>query len=190
LTISASPAAGGTATPASGTFYNSGAVVPVTAAANSAYTFTGWTGSVASSSSSSTTVTMSAPQTVTANFSSSGGGGHPAFFSGEVSLGGGVYYLQFPDNNLFGYYNYASSSIIYHYDMGFEAFIPGASADVYLYDFTSSHWLYTSSTLFPYLYDFTLGTWIYYFPNTTDPGHYTANPRYFSNLATGKIFTM
>lgn len=32
--------------------------------------------------------------------------GHPAFFSGEVSLGSGVYYLQFPDNDLFGYYNY------------------------------------------------------------------------------------
>jgi uncharacterized repeat protein (TIGR01451 family) len=114
----------------------------------------------------------------------------PAFFSGEVSLGSGVYYLQFPDGSLFGYYNFVAGSIFYHYDMGFEAFIPGSTADLYLYDFTSSHWWYTSSTLFPYLYDFTLNSWFYYFPSTTNPGHYTSNPRYFSNLTTGKIFTM
>jgi hypothetical protein len=116
--------------------------------------------------------------------------GHPAFFSGEDSLGGGVYYLAFPDTNLFGYYNYQSSSILYHYDMGFEAFIPGTGSDVYLYDFTSGHWWYTSSALFPYLYDFTLNAWIYYFPSTTSQGHYTSNPRYFSNLTTKTIFTM
>jgi hypothetical protein len=114
----------------------------------------------------------------------------PEFFTGEVSLGSGVYYLQFPNGTPFGYYNYPSTSIIYHYDMGFEAFIAGSGADAYLYDFTSSHWLYTSSSLFPYLYDFSLKTWIYFFPSTTNAGHYTANPRYFSNLTTGKIFTM
>ncbi len=113
-----------------------------------------------------------------------------AFFTGEIPLGSGVYYLQFPDNLLFGYYNFPSSSIIYHYDLGFEAFIPGSAADVYFYDFTSGHWWYTSATLFPYLYDFSLNTWIYYFPSTTNTGHYTTNPRYFSNLTTGKIITM
>ncbi len=112
------------------------------------------------------------------------------FFQNEVSLGSGVYYQQFPDNTLFGYYNYASNAIFYHYDMGFEAFIPGTAADIYLYDFTSEHWLYTSTTLFPYLYDFTLGTWIYYFQDPKNAGHYTTNPRYFSNLTTGMIFTM
>jgi hypothetical protein len=115
---------------------------------------------------------------------------HPAFFTGEASLGSGVYYLQFQDKTVFGYYNYVASSIFYHYDLGYEAFIPGSASDLYLYDFTSSHWWYTSSTLFPYFYDFTLNTWIYYFPNTTDPGHYTSDPRYFSNLTTGKTFTM
>jgi alpha-tubulin suppressor-like RCC1 family protein len=113
-----------------------------------------------------------------------------AFFTGEIPLGSGVYYLQFPDGNLFGYYNFASSSVIYHYDMGFEAFIPGSAADIYLYDFTSNHWWYTSATLFPYLYDFSLNSWIYYFPSTTNTGHYTTNPRYFSNLTTGMIITM
>ncbi len=189
LTISASPGADGTVTPTTGTFYDPGTVVPVIAIANSGYTFTGWTGSVASSSSSSTTVTMGAPQTLTANFSS-GGSGTPAFFTGEDSLGGGVYYLQFPNGTLFGYYNFPSFPILFHYDLGFEAFVDGGSGGAYLYDFTSGHWFYTSSTLFPYLYDFTLNTWIYYFPDTKNPGHYTTNPRYFSNLTSGKIFTM
>jgi alpha-tubulin suppressor-like RCC1 family protein len=113
-----------------------------------------------------------------------------AFFAGEVSLGSGVYYLKFPDGNSFGYFNFPASSIVYHYEMGFEAFVPGSASDIYLYDFTSSHWFYTSTTLFPYLYDFTLNSWIYYFPSTTNPGHYTTHPRYFSNLTTGKVFTM
>jgi hypothetical protein len=112
------------------------------------------------------------------------------FFTGEAWVGRGVYYLELPDNTPFGYYTFVASTIFYHYDMGYEAFVPGSTADVYLYDFTSGHWWYTSTSLFPYLYDFTLKTWIYYFPNTTSPGHYTANPRYFSNLTAGQIFTM
>ena len=116
--------------------------------------------------------------------------GQSTFFTGQVPLGRGVYYLQFPDANLFGYYNYPASSILYHYDMGFEAFIPGSGTDVYLFDFTSNHWWYTSTTLFPYLYDFSLNTWIYYFPDTKSTGHYSTNPRYFSNLTTSMIFTM
>ncbi len=142
-------------------------------------------------------VAMILPVAPTADFaaipaapSSLGASSHPSFFTGEVSLGSGVYYLQFADGNLFGYYDYVASSIFYHYDMGFEFFVPGSGADTYLYDFTSSHWWYTSSTLFPYLYDFTLNAWIYYFPDTKNPGHYTTNPRYFSNLTTGKVFTM
>jgi hypothetical protein len=115
---------------------------------------------------------------------------HPAFFTGEDALGSGVYYLQFPDNSLFGYYNYTSSSIIYHYDMGFEAFVPSTSGQIYFYDFASQHWWYTSASLFPYLYDFTLNTFIYYFPAVNNPGHYSSNPRVFSNLTTDKIFSM
>jgi hypothetical protein len=44
-------------------------VVNLLATPNSGYTFSSWTGNVASASSASTTVTMSAPQSVTANFS-------------------------------------------------------------------------------------------------------------------------
>lgn len=119
-----------------------------------------------------------------------GGSSQPAFFAGEASLGSGVYYLQFPDGNLFGYYNFPATSILYHYDMGFEAYVPGSASDIYLYDFSSGHWWYTSTGLFPYLYDFTLRSWVYYFPNPADSGHYTTNPRYFSNLTTGQVFTM
>ncbi len=114
----------------------------------------------------------------------------PAFFLGEDSLGGGVYYLQFQNNGLFGYYNYVASSIIYHFDMGYEAFIPSTGGQLYFYDFATGHWWYTSSSMFPNLYDFTLNAFIYYFQDAQNPGHYTTNPRIFSNLATGKIFTM
>jgi len=189
LTISASPSAGGTVTPPSGGLYNSGTVVPITATANSGYTFSSWTGNVANANNASTTVAMSGAQTVVANFTPVA----PlpaAFFTGQVSLGGGVEYLQFPNQTVFGYYNFLSSAILYHYDMGFEAFVPGSASDLFLYDFTSAHWWYTSSALFPYLYDFTLKAWLYYFPNTQSPGRYTTNPRYFSNLTTGQIFTM
>ena len=188
LSISASPAEGGTFTPASGGFYDSGSVVAVSASANDGYIFVSWSGSVDSASSSSTTVTMSAPQTVTANFSLSSG--HPLFFAGEGLLSGGDYYLQFPNGNLFGYYSYVSSSILYHFDMGYEAYVAAAGSSIYFYDFASGHWWFTSASQFPYLYDFTLSTWIYYYPDTMNAGHYTTNPRYFVNLTTQQIFTM
>jgi hypothetical protein len=93
---------------------------------------------------------------------------------------------------LFGYYNYRDFPILYHYDLGFESFLDANDGkwSAYLYDFASGFWFYTSPSLFPYLYDFTLKAWLYYFPDTKNPGHYTTNPRYFSNLGTGKIFTM
>ena len=40
--------------------------------------------------------------------------------------------------------------------LGAAAAVPGSADDVYLYDFNSNHWWYTSTTLFPYLYDFNL----------------------------------
>ncbi len=70
LTTSASPAAGGTVTPPSGTFYDAATVVPITATANSGFTFNNWSGTVANANAASTTVTMSAPESLVANFSS------------------------------------------------------------------------------------------------------------------------
>ncbi len=117
---------------------------------------------------------------------------YASFFTGEASLANGVYYLQFPDGNLFGYYGVQTFPILYHYDLGFESFFDpnDGHEGAYFYDFASAHWFYTSASLFPYLYDFSLRGWLYYFPDTKNAGHYTTNPRYFSNLATGTIFTM
>ncbi len=133
--------------------------------------------------------TVSAPWTFTTGAAPS----HPAFFTGEVSVGSGVYYLQFPNENLFGYYNYQFFPVLYHYDLGFEYFLEANDANngAFLYDFASGHWLYTSPAYpFPYLYDFTLQSILYYYPDTKNSGHYTTNPRYFYNFATGMIITM
>ena len=116
----------------------------------------------------------------------------PAFFSGEKSLGSGVYYLAFPNGNFFGYYAFLSDpKFIYHFDMGYEYVIDAqdGNSGVYLYDFKSSHWLYTSPTFgFPYLYDFSLKAFLYYYPDPSNPDRYNTNGiRYFYNFGTGKV---
>jgi hypothetical protein len=94
LTTAANPTIGGTVSPASGTYYASGTVVNLSATANSGYTFTNWTGNVASANSAATTVAMSAPQVVVANFASSSAPTlifTPSSISfGSVSLSGGT----------------------------------------------------------------------------------------------------
>jgi Predicted solute binding protein len=119
---------------------------------------------------------------------------HPSFFNGEVSLGNGVYYLQFPNGTPFGYYSYLTDPrFIYHFDMGYEYWFDAndGHSGIFFYDFGSTHFFYTSPSFpFPYLYDFTLNTVLYYFPDPNRPGHYTTNPRYFYNFATGQIITM
>src|ERR1022692_1824743 len=118
---------------------------------------------------------------------------HPAFFTGEVALSNGVYYLQFPNGNLFGYYSYLSDPhYIYHFDMGYEYLFDAndGQSGIFFYDFASSTFFYTSPSFpFPYLYDFSLHALLYYYPDTNNPGRYTSNPRYFYNFATGKIIT-
>ena len=113
------------------------------------------------------------------------------FFNGASALSDGFFYLQFPDGNLFGYYNFNFTPYLYHSDLGFEYPFDAAdgSGGIYLYDFKSSDFFYTSPALFPYLYDFNLNSFLYYYPDTKNPGHYTSNPRYFYNFATGKIIT-
>ena len=119
------------------------------------------------------------------------------FFTGEVSLGNDVYYLQFANGTPFGFYSYFTvmndPDYLYHYDMGFEYFIDAHDgvSGIYFYDFRSGHFFYTSPSFpFPYLYDFSLNTLLYYFPDPNNPGHYTSNPRYFYNFATGQIITL
>ncbi len=117
-------------------------------------------------------------------------GAAPAFFAGSVNGGGGTEFLQFPDGIAFGYYAFVGGGWMYHADMGYESVVAGPGSGVYFWDLASGHWFYTDSATFPYLFDFSLNAWLYYFPNTQSPGHYSTNPRYFSNLSTGTIFTM
>jgi hypothetical protein len=68
LTTAALPSPGGSITPASGQFYNSGTVVNLQATANPGFAFNTWTGTVANAASASTTITLTGPASVTANF--------------------------------------------------------------------------------------------------------------------------
>jgi len=119
---------------------------------------------------------------------------HSSFFNGEIALQNGVYYLQFPSGTPFGYYSYLTDQrFIYHFDMGYEYWFDAndGQSGIFFYDFASNHFFYTSPSFpFPYLYDFSLNTVLYYFPDLNNPGHYTTNPRYFYNFATGQIITM
>ncbi len=120
---------------------------------------------------------------------------HPTFFSGEIPLGAGavdkagVFYLAFPNGNVFGYYSDAFFPYLYHFDFGFVYFLDAGNGNAYLYDFASQTWFYTGSTLWPFLYDFKLNAWLYYIPDANNPGRYTSNPRQFYNFATNSIIT-
>ncbi len=121
---------------------------------------------------------------------------HPAFFTGEIALSNGWYYLQFANGTPFGYYIYLvvmnDPDFIYHVDMGFEHFFDANdnNSGIYFYDFTSNSFFYTSPSFpFPFLYDFSLNTVLYYFPDPNHPGRYTSNPRYFYNFATRQVIT-
>ena len=98
---------------------------------------------------------------------------HPAFFTGEVALDQGVYYLAFPQNgNIFGYYEYFSDPhFIYHFDLGFEYVFDAADghAGVYLYDFKSGDFFYTVPVLLPG-------------PDQPSDGYNSNGVRYFYNF--------
>src|SRR5450756_2115145 len=66
-TLTVNKVGNGTVTPATGTTYASGAVVPLTATPAAGYTFTGWSGDL-SGATSPTTLTMNADKAVTATF--------------------------------------------------------------------------------------------------------------------------
>lgn len=119
---------------------------------------------------------------------------HPTFFTGEVALSNGVYYLALPNGNVFGYYSYLQNqSYIYHFDLGYEYILDANDGvgGLYLYDFASGHWWYTGRQYpFPYIYDFSLNAFLYYYPDTNNAGHYTTNPRYFYDFGTQQIITL
>ena len=116
-----------------------------------------------------------------------------AFFAGEAALSDGIYYLTLPNGTPFGYFSYLSDpNYIYHQDLGFEYVFNAYDelGGVYLYDFASGDFLYTSPNYpFPYLYDFALNAVLYYYPDTNNAGHYTSNPRYFYHFGSKSIIT-
>ncbi|MBE7210872.1 MAG: hypothetical protein INR65_07610 [Gluconacetobacter diazotrophicus] len=75
---------------------------------------------------------------------------------------------------------------LYSRDLSSYEFVQNANdaADgLYLYDFASKDWFYTSSTYsYPYLYDFALNAVVYYYQGT-------ANPRYFFDFGSGQSIT-
>ena len=98
------------------------------------------------------------------------------------------------NGNIFGYYEYLSTpGFVYHFDLGFEYVFDAADGHggVYLYDFKSGDYFYTSPTFpFPYLYDFTLKAFLYYYPDPTNPQRYNTNGvRYFFNFSTSQIIS-
>ena len=68
LTTAVNVPSAGTVTPASGTYYDPGSIVSLTATPNSPYSFTSWSGA-ATGFTNPTAIAMSAPESVTANFS-------------------------------------------------------------------------------------------------------------------------
>ncbi|MGO9605638.1 MAG: alpha-L-arabinofuranosidase [Candidatus Binataceae bacterium] len=106
----------------------------------------------------------------------------PAFFSGEVSVGGDLYYLKFPDGTVFGYYSYQDFPWLYHFGLGFEYFIDANNAahGAYFYDPEVQTFLYTDPNDYPFLYTFNEGAWWYYFAGTS-------NPRYFWDFGENKL---
>ena len=115
------------------------------------------------------------------------------FFTGEVPISN-VYYLQFPNGSIFGYYAYLSDRhYIYHFDLGYEYIFDAndGQSGVYFYDFTSKGFFYTSPNFpFPYLYDFNLNSVVYYYPDPNNAGHYNTNGiRYFYVFSTGQIIS-
>ena len=117
---------------------------------------------------------------------------HPGFFSGEVPLANGVYFLGYPSGGFFGYYSYAYYPYLYHFDLGFVYFLDAqdGKGGAYLYDFKSNGWFFTGPQFpFPYLYDFSLNSQVFYFPDNKTTDHYSSNPRYFVNLTTGQVFS-
>ena len=120
--------------------------------------------------------------------------GDLSFFAGEAALGNGVDYLTFANGNYFGYYAFLSDpDYLYHFDLGYEYVFDAADGNsgVYLYDFQSGGFFYTSPTFpFPYLYDFSLNSVLYYFPDPAQPGRYnTDGVRYFYDFATGTVIS-
>ncbi len=107
---------------------------------------------------------------------------HSAFFQGEVALSNEIYYLQFSDGTVFGYYSDEFYPWLYHFGLGWE-WVDDANdgaAGVYFYDLGLQSFLYTNPSDFPFFYNFNAGSWWYYYTGTS-------NPRYFYDFGNSHI---
>ncbi len=99
---------------------------------------------------------------------------HARFFTNEIGLSNGVYYLSFPNGNFFGYYAYLTDPrFIFHFDLGYEYWFEAndGNSGVFFYDFKSSSFFYTSPVFpFPYLYDFSSERGALLLPGSEQPG--------------------
>ena len=114
-----------------------------------------------------------------------------AFFTGQEPRNSGLF-LEFPNGIAFGYFSYLSGNWILHSDLGYELVIPAddKGTSIYLWDLKAGHLFFTNRSMFPLLFDTTLNAWLYYNVDPANPGHYTTNPRIFTNLLTGQIIPM
>ncbi len=122
-----------------------------------------------------------------------------SFFAAEVPIGNGFYALNYDHTHVnydFGYYHYLEDRhYIYHLQYGFEYIIDAADGvnGVYLYDFKSQGFFYTSPTFpYPYLYDFNLESVVFHFEISESAGPPGTDPiehRYFYVFRTGQFIT-
>lgn len=193
---------GVTVMPASGTYFattssSGGFVIPLPATGSGTMTVTASGGSLGGAR--VKTISWTAGTNVKVDFTTADAvsvapTNSAAFFNGASAVGNGVYYLGFAGGNYFGYYSYLTDpNYIYHFDLGYEYVINAndGKAGVYLYDFKSGSFFYTSPTFpFPYLYDFSRQSVIYYYPDPGNAGRYNTNGvRYFFDCATGETFS-
>jgi trimeric autotransporter adhesin len=165
ITVTADPAHGGTVAGA-GT-YRIGSSQRISAAANSGWSFAGW--SDANQQNPRTIIVPAAGAAYTANFTPTS----QMWNAGYQDLGGGWQRLTW-----FGDYVPLDQGWYWHNCHGFFYVWPdGTPQNIYLYTMDMG-WLFTSSATYPYLYRFQDASWLWYVRDSK-------NPRWFFNFCIG-----
>ena len=99
----------------------------------------------------------------------SGVGVVATFFNDEALAGSGIWQLTFPDHTFFGYYSLAYYPNLYHFGLGWEYVYDAndGAGGVYFYDFGLKVFLYTNPSDFPFLYDYSSSHWLWYYYGTS-----------------------
>ena len=79
----------------------------------------------------------------------------------------------------FGDYAELGGNWIYHLNHGYLYMYPQSTpSQIYMWDYATTDWMYTSSTVYPYLYRFSDNAWLWYQKGSS-------SPRWFYNLTAG-----